>query len=224
MFNTELLSKKVGYRISKELNLDNDSEEVISYGIFAIIQMAYNILLVILFGAIFNVLIESLIVSFVIAILRKSSGGAHAGSAGICATIGTFISVLFGLISKININLNIIILIEVITFIWAYYIIFKLAPVDSVTKPIKTDKKKNRLKKSSIIILSIYLVIIIVNALLYFYTDIHRLLVYSTCIVYGIIWQVLSLTRIGHIIVKLMDTFFNIILLYTRGGKKNEKN
>lgn len=225
MFNADMLSKKVAFKIANEIKLDNDNKEIISYGIFAIIQMVYNLLLVILFGAVVNVAIEAVIASFAIAILRKSSGGAHASSAKICAVVGTFITVTIGLVAKININVNIIIIIAVITFIWAYYIIFKLAPVDSAAKPIRTEKKKKRLKRSSIFILSIYLAIVIISIMLYLYTKIDRLLIYSICILGGVIWQVLSLTKIGHEIVKIIDAFLNkIISMGIKGGKKSEKN
>ncbi|MBU3105917.1 accessory gene regulator ArgB-like protein [Clostridium gasigenes] len=225
MFNADMLSKKVAFKIANELKLDNDNKEVISYGIFAIIQMFYNLLLVILFAAVFNVVIEALIASFTIAILRKSSGGAHASSAKICVVVGTFITVTIGLVAKINININSIMIIGVITFIWAYYIIFKLAPVDSAAKPIRTEKKKKRLKRSSIFILSIYLIIVGVSIMLYLYTKIDRLLIYSICILGGVIWQVLSLTKIGHEIVKIIDAFLNkIIPMGIKGEKKNAKN
>ncbi|MBB6622296.1 accessory gene regulator B family protein [Clostridium gasigenes] len=225
MFNADMLSKKVAFKIANELKLDNDNKEVISYGVFAIIQMFYNLLLVILFGAVFNIVIEALIASFAISILRKSSGGAHASSAKICAIVGTFITIIIGLISKININVNSTIIIGVIIFIWAYYIIFKLAPVDSVAKPIRTEKKRKRLKRSSIFILSIYLIIVIVSIVLYLYTKIDRLLIYSICILGGVIWQVLSLTKIGHEIVKIIDAFLNkIIPMGIKGEKKNAKN
>ena len=218
MFNIEILSKKFGEGIANELN-DNDNKEVISYGFFVAMQMFYNILAVILFGVIFNVLIESLIVSFTISILRKSSGGAHSSSPGICLIVGTFVSILIGLISKIGIDINI--LIEIIIFIWAYYIIYKLAPVDSPAKPIRTEKKKKRLRKSSIVILSIYLIIVVFSFILYLYFKVDRIFIYSNCILGGVIWQTLSLTKIGHIIAKLIDAFFNIL---TIGGKRNEKN
>ncbi|MBB6713810.1 accessory gene regulator ArgB-like protein [Clostridium gasigenes] len=225
MFNADMLSKKVAFKIANELKLDNDNKEVISYGIFAIIQMFYNVLLVILFAAVFNVVIEALIASFTIAILRKSSGGAHASSAKICVVVGTFITVTIGLVAKININVNSIMIIGVITFIWAYYIVFKLAPVDSAAKPIRTEKKRKRLKRSSIFILSIYLIIIGVSIMLYLYTKIDRLLIYSICILGGVIWQVLSLTKIGHEIVKIIDAFLNkIIPMGIKEEKKNEKN
>ncbi|MBU3136493.1 accessory gene regulator B family protein [Clostridium gasigenes] len=225
MFNADMLSKKVAFKIANELKLDNDNKEVISYGIFAIIQMVYNLLLIILFGAVFNVVIEAVIASFTIAILRKSSGGAHASSSKICVVIGTFITVIIGLIAKININVNSTMIIGAITFIWAYYIIFKLAPVDSDAKPIRTEKKKKRLKRSSIFILSIYLTIVIIGIILYLYTKIDRLLIYSICILGGVIWQILSLTKIGHEIVKIIDAFLNkIIPMGIKEEKKNEKN
>ena len=43
-----------------------------------------------------------------------------------------------GLISKhINVSFSLVILIGSIIFIWSYYIVYKLAPVDSIAKPIK---------------------------------------------------------------------------------------
>lgn len=222
MFSSEAFSTKLGTEIASELNLDNDNKEVIAYGIFVIIQMMYNILLVILFGVIFNVLIEALIASFVISILRKSSGGAHASSPGICAVVGTIVAIVIGLVSNINMNIDSIILIESIIFILSYYIVFKLAPVQSPTKPIKTKKKKRRLKKGSIIILSIYLIIVSISTILYFYINVDELIIYSICISGGVIWQVLSLTKFGYILVELIDTFLN--KMFNRRGEKNEKN
>ena len=224
MFDAVSISEKVSFKIANELNLDKDKREVISYGIFSIVQMIYNLILVLLVGGIFGVSMEALIVSLSIGVLKKSSGGVHSSSSGICLVVGTIISVGIGLLSRIRIGMEVTIGITIITFIWAYYIIYKLAPVDSSAKPIRTEKKRKRLKRSSIFILNIYLVIVIFNIVLYVYTNINSLIFYSICILGGVIWQVLSLTKIGHYIVKLIDTFFNKILMYKKGGIKNEKN
>ena len=57
------------------------------------------------------------------------------------------------------VNLKLIIILGVVIFIWSYYIIYKLAPVDSASKPIVKEEKRKRMKKGSIILLSVYLII-----------------------------------------------------------------
>ncbi|AOR22802.1 accessory gene regulator ArgB-like protein [Clostridium taeniosporum] len=203
MFKIEYICEKVSNYIAKELNFNNDKKSVINYGIFAFIQMGICIALVIIFGFIFNVIIESIIISFTVSILRKSSGGVHAKSPEQCAVIGTISSVGMALISKhININLIFILLLGIIVFMWSYYIVYKLAPVDSITKPIKSIEKRKRLKKISIKTLSIYLVIILINVLCYIYSKSLNLLTYSLCIYMGLLWQIFSLTKTGHLMLE----------------------
>ena len=201
MFKIQNICEKISSNIAQELSLDDDKKSVINYGIFAFIQMMICIVLVIIFGTVFNVVIEALIISFTISILRKSSGGVHASCPGRCAIIGTIASVGMGLISKhINVSFSLVILIGSIIFIWSYYIVYKLAPVDSIAKPIKSIKKRNRLKKSSMVILSVYLIIVIINNLYFYFMKNSTVLVYSLCIYMGLLWQVFSLTKYGYLV------------------------
>ena len=165
------LTDNIAEKVGSELDLDNDRKEVIAYGTFALLHTMLSIVLVIIFGLLFGVLTEALIVSFTISILRKYSGGAHASSPGTCAIIGTVVSIgqalLISSVMTSLINLKLFILLGLLIFVWSYYIIFKLAPVDSVAKPIKTQKKRERMKKGSILILDAYLVIIVLNIIMY---------------------------------------------------------
>lgn len=219
MFNSEVLSRKIAFKIANELNLDNDNKEVIAYGIFAAIQMIYNIVFVILIGAMFNVVIESLIVSFTIAILRKSSGGVHASSPERCLVIGSIVCIIISLIAKIDISINEIIIIGIGIFLWSYYIAWKFAPVDSPAKPIKSEKKRNRLRNGSVINLAVYMIIVSMGLVIYKFTNINTILVYIVCIYGGVIWQMLSLTNIGHIIVKVIDYFLNKLTIRGNRGE-----
>lgn len=201
MFNIENICEKFSSYIAQELNLDDDKKSVINYGIFAFVQMGICILLVIMMGIIFNVTIEALIISFTISILRKSSGGVHAHSPERCAVIGTVASIGMGLMCKyVNISFSFAILIGSAIFIWSYYIVYKLAPVDSISKPIKNIEKRKRLKKSSFYILSIYLIVVLINMFYYLLTKKLSLLTYSLCIYTGLLWQVFSLTKCGHLV------------------------
>ena len=71
MFSISEISQKISGNITRELDLDEDKKAVINYGIFALIQIMLSIVSVIVFGAIFNVVVEALIISFVTSILRK---------------------------------------------------------------------------------------------------------------------------------------------------------
>lgn len=209
MINIEKISEKISSNIAQELNFDNDKKSIINYGIFALIQIGICIALVIIFGFIFNVTFEALIISFTISILRKNSGGVHATSPGRCAIIGTFASVGMALILKyINFDFSLIIFVGSIVFIWSYYTIYKLAPVDSIAKPIKSLKKRKRLKKNSIMILSVYLIVVLIIILCYLVIKNYSLLTYILCIYMGLLWQVFSLTKCGHLVMGKLDKLF----------------
>lgn len=206
MIRIEQICEKISNNISNELNFDNDKKAVINYGLFAFIQMGICLILVMIFGAFFNVFFEALIISFSSSILRKSSGGVHASSPMKCAIIGTISSVGMALISRyVKINFSINVLIGFVTFIWSYYILYKLAPVDCITKPIKNIEKRKKLKNNSIMILSIYLIIILTLFTFYSFVKNPNLLVFCLCIYMGILWQVFSLTQNGHLFILKID-------------------
>lgn len=212
----ESLTKNIASKIAQELNLNNDNKEVIAYGMFALIHMILSIGLVVIFGAIFDVLKEALIICFTGSALRKYSGGAHASSPSNCAIIGTVISVGQAMILLILFKyINSVIAIAVLgamVFILSYYLLCKLAPVDSLSKPIRTENKKNKMRKGSIFILVAYIVIILVNFAFYVYTGKSNFLVFSLCIYGGTLWQCFTLTKAGHNIMNKIDSFLNKIL------------
>lgn len=193
--------------LAKELNLDENKTKIINYGIFSIIQTIICISLVIIIGTLFNVTIEALIISFIIGILRKSSGGAHADSPEKCAIIGTLVSIAGGAIcKKINISLDYMIIVGICLFVWSFYIVYKLVPVDSKAKPINKIEKRERLKKYSYITLMIYLLIIIFNIFNIIVLKKKVYISYSLCIYLGVFWQIFSLTNIGHIILSIFNS------------------
>ena len=212
----EKLSNNIANKVASELSLDNDNKEVIAYGAFAIMQMSLSIILVFLFGLLFHVAFEALIISFTGSILRKYSGGVHASSPGICNFIGIVVSVgqaivISFLVSSV-INLKLLIILGAVIFIWSYYIIYKLAPIDSIAKPIVKEAKKKRMKKGSIILLSVYLAITVFLMILYLSSGERKLLLYALCLYLGILWQAFTLTTSGHLLVSKTDTFLNHII------------
>lgn len=56
--------------------------------------------------------------------------------------------------------------------------------------------------------MNIYLIIVIINLLGYLITQKYQLLIYSMCIYMGILWQVFSLTKKGHVVLTKIDSLF----------------
>jgi accessory gene regulator B len=217
VLSIEGLSKNITKNLKNQLDLDDDRASVIQYGLFAFFHMGLSILIVAIVGAIFNVMIEALLISFVISIFRKSSGGVHASTPTNCAIIGVLISVLPAyIITKFSFNVNYIIFIGIIVFIVSMILTYRLAPVDSINKPIRKKEKIKRLKKISIIILTIYIILVTLNILLYRLSENEIFLIYSICIYIGVIWQVFTLTKLGSIIVNIID-FLLIKIINIKG-------
>ncbi|MBX4264592.1 accessory gene regulator ArgB-like protein [Clostridium estertheticum] len=216
----EKISNNIANKVALELSLDEDNKEVIAYGAFALMQMFVSMIFVFLFGLLFNIAFEALIISFTAAILRKYSGGVHASSPGNCTFIGTIVSVgqaiLISLLISFVANLKLIIILGVIVFIWSYYIIYKLAPVDSASKPIVKQEKKNRMKKGSIILLSVYLAITVFLILLYISSGEKKLIFYVLCLYSGMSWQIFTLIPLGHLLVGKADHLLNHIYIKER--------
>lgn len=212
----EKLIDRFSSKVAEELSLDKDKKEVLSYGIFAILNTSISIFLIAVFGIVFKVAIEALIVAFIGSSFRKYSGGVHASSPDRCAAIGTVICVgqaLFfvNLIMPI-INLTFCLAIGAVVFAIAFYLVNKLAPVDSPSKPIRTEEKRIRMKKGSILSLSVYILISVINISLYTAAGEKRFLAYSLCIYGGVAWQVFTLTRVGHNTINKIDTFLKSII------------
>lgn len=212
----ESLSNNIANKVAAELNMDNDKKEVIAYGSFALIQTLLSIFLVSIIGFMFHVSLEALIVLFTTSILRKYSGGAHAGSPGNCTSIGVIICVgqalLISFLVSACINFKIALILELIVFIWSYYMIYKLAPVDNPSKRIKSEEKRKRMKKRSFLILNSYFIIDISIMIVYFNFNKVALLVYALCLTGGIAWQTFTLTKRGHLILAKIDMFLKYLL------------
>lgn len=221
MYLIDKVSSNIGKRISKQLNLDKDKEEIITYGAFALLQTLWSIFLVILLGYFCNVLLEALIISVTVSFLRKYSGGVHASSPNRCAVIGAVISVLLAFLGKsmsLAFDIKVTFIIEVILAVLSYIIIFKLAPVDSAAKRIKSNEKRRKLKRKALFLNSLlFSLVLLMNYFYYMYGNI-KYLNYSYDIVLGILWQVITLTPIGFFILGKLDNIISI-----KGGDKNEE-
>jgi accessory gene regulator B len=203
----EKLAQIIANKISSELSFDEEKKEVITYGLIAIIQGIITIFLISVIGIIFGTLIEALLICLSVSLLRKYSGGAHASSIEICTALSVVYCTVFSILCKyILVSLlstNILIVILITVFFISFFAIYKLAPVDSPNKPIKTEKKKARMRKGSYFILTVYLIISFAFLLLGLrYNNFNS---YFLSIIFGISWQVFTLTQVVHSIYNKFD-------------------
>lgn len=195
---TEKIALKIGNNAKLFLKVDEDREQIIIYGAINLIQIIFSVLWVIIAGLFFGVLYEALIFSITVGILRKYSGGAHASSLSRCIMIGTSLAVAAGIfIDKVfyKLNMNTIILISITIIIFAFMVVVKNAPVDSIKKPItKIELRKQFKNKSIIMILIFLLIIIILYVLRKTYSELYYIkFIESICL--GVLWQTSTLIK-----------------------------
>ncbi|NMM64453.1 accessory gene regulator B family protein [Clostridium sp. P21] len=204
----ERISVKIGKNAKVFLNVDEDKEQIIVYGAINLLQTMLAILWVIIAGLFLGVLYEALLFSITVSILRKYSGGAHASSPCHCIIIGTILAVASGIfIDKIFFKINMLtaILISIACISFAFIIVAKNAPVDSVKKPITNIQLKKQLKKKSIIVLFIFsLIITILCVLSTKYLKLYYIK-FIESIILGVLWQTITLTESGTSFLNKVD-------------------
>ena len=203
----EKLAQRLAANIAKSLGYDKEKEAVIAYGLTAIIQVTVTVLLILLLGLLIRAPIEAMITCISIMLYRKYSGGAHAHSAEFCAIFSVLFCIIAAGIAKwllIKIYDPIIMAFAlVIIFGLSFYIVYKFAPVDSPNKPIRTDRKKKRMRRGSVIILSIFLILSVSFLIMSYYYDPYKS--YGISLLIGISWQTFTLTSLGSLFLGKMN-------------------
>lgn len=208
MYLTEKLAISLGKKAKMLLNVDSNKEQIIVYGAINLLQIIFSVLWIIVTGLILGVFYEALIFSTTASILRKYSGGVHASSPNRCIIIGTTISCAVGLIVdkfSYNISLTNTIVMGIFFITTSFIILILRAPVDSIKKPITDLNMKKRFKKNSIIILIVFSIFITVLFVLYETTSKPYYLKIIHSIILSILYQSITLTKIGIIIFKKFD-------------------
>ncbi|MPW25653.1 accessory regulator AgrB [Alkalibaculum sp. M08DMB] len=219
MNNIEKISNSIAAKISSILNYDKDYEEVLAYGAFSMLQTIFTILLILLFSIFFKVPVEAFIISFTASILRKYSGGVHASTSGRCTILGVTAFVSMAVLIKQLINFSLLINFYFIIgcFGFAYFTVFKNAPKDTPNKLITNVEVRKSLRKKSLWVLHIFLLITV----LLLFLSTRGIYLYGLIIVFsilcGISWQAFTLTYIGNLIISNLDKLLGRI--YNIGGE-----
>jgi len=214
----EKLARKLARNISSTLSYDEEKEAVIAYGLMALIQVSATVLLVLLLGLAIGAPVEAMIVCFSASILRKYSGGAHADTAELCTLISGVYCTLTAFLSK-HLLASIyspafMAAAALIVFILSFIIVYRFAPVDSPNKPIKTVRKRQRMRKGSLLILGFYVALSVTFFILSYKYGLFRS--YGISMLFGVSWQVFTLTQVGNNFIERL----NHILIARKGVSK----
>lgn len=203
MTNVLDLCDKIAERVKNETGGTNENKEIIAYGLFAILQIFFTIILTFFIGYVFGVELEALIVTISIVILRRSSGGAHANTPNKCVLISVIIGIFLGktcvlLTSTPKIAAGISIAIYLTSLIAC----IKYAPQDNQNKKIKSKEKRNRLKRNSIATVVLYFIFSVILQIISYKSKDLNLNSYIYSIFMGTAWQSFSITPYGINVLK----------------------
>ncbi|MHB1452386.1 MAG: accessory gene regulator ArgB-like protein [Saccharofermentanales bacterium] len=220
----EKLANRISMKIASELSYSQDQQEVIEYGLIALIQTVVMMITVLLLGLILGIFIEAAVVCFGVSILRKYSGGAHASSIMSCTIISTILCIGFAFLGRVLAEVATsdisMILITLSAYLFAVFITITKVPVDSPNKPILSAKKRLRLKVRTLIVLTVYLLI---SAVLIFSRNLlDHAASASVCLTIAIAWQMGTLTGPGSILVEGSDRLVYRIITLKGGHNNNE--
>jgi len=191
----EKLVKKLADAITVPLGYDSEQRAVVQYGLFAVIQILVVAVIISVFGIVAGCIWECWISYLSVAMLRKSTGGAHANTSNECLVISVLVISLIGLISRyfrlMPHALLIGLVICPVLFFVSCLIVYKKAPVDSEKKPIKSAEKIRRLRLISLVTLIIYALL----AFLLFAVSFNNLIYLSLAVSLNlsVFWQSLTL-------------------------------
>ncbi|MDD3214743.1 MAG: accessory gene regulator B family protein [Eubacteriales bacterium] len=203
----EKLVRRLASKIAKSQGYDAEKEAVVAYGLLAIVQVGTIVVLALIFGFLVGAPVEAMIVCFSVSILRKYSGGAHAYDADFCTIMSVIYCALAALASRLlapAYNSLVVLLIAVLGYGLTFWIAYRYVPVDSPNKPIKSEAKIKRMRKGSMITITVYAALQLFLFLLTGRFPAFRS--YGISLLMGTGWQALTLTPLGSILLdKLND-------------------
>lgn len=153
------LSEKLTDRLFFGQSIDEEKRELYVYGFYMMLSHITYLVLAFVFGLIFGCVIESMIFYIAFQFIRRTAGGYHASSETRCqilSAISIFSVIVFIRISKVY---SFVFPLIVLTFL-STVMIFFLSPLDTPEKPLSKKEFKYFRKKSRIILLIIFSVIV----------------------------------------------------------------
>ena len=185
----ELFLNKTISALTKQYNYDSDTLDRVKYGLEVIYLNVTKILAILLFSILFKSFKETILLVIFVNFLRMYAYGLHAKKSWHCYLSSTLC---FVLIPKIFISIKISIIEKILVSFICYISYILYAPADTFKRPLINKEHRQKLKIETIIVTSIYVI------LLFLINDQY----YSNLILLSLIIQSIL---INPIIYKLFD-------------------
>lgn len=214
MKKIEALAHKISYKITHQLNLDDERKAVIAYGLTGLLQLIALILIVAIIGILFDFFLEGMIILFSVGFMRKSTGGAHSKTMNGCNALSVLSISLLAAGSRYILNTSMNpaaeYIITLVVFGISIIVFYQRVPMDNIKKPITNTEKIKRLRKQSFYKLLFFFLI---TVLLIRLTNVHeRFYSLASSIKMAMIWQSITLTKSGGHILSWIDLKVSRIL------------
>ncbi len=198
--------------LAGKLGVDQQQKDVLAYGAYSILYTAWSIFLLFVTGLIMDTMGEIIVLSTASSILRRYSGGAHATSPHRCAMTGV---VVFGVLAfGVKLFAEFSYLYMVVYFAVAYgiarYLIWRHAPVDTPTKPIRDEQRKMQFKRMSNRVVDVSFGTILAFGILNRGKPGDFYIWVSLAISTGLLWQAFTLTTYGNMFINFFDKILKI--------------
>ncbi|MFR6064855.1 MAG: accessory gene regulator ArgB-like protein [Eubacterium sp.] len=155
------LSSKISDLLIRKSVIDSEDQELYVYGFFILLSQILYFIIAVIFGIIFNVLLQSVVFYIAFQFIRKYAGGYHASTEGRCEIMSTLSILACIVMIWLSRSYNFSLLLFCISLA-AALIIALLCPLDAPEKPL-SNKELKYFRKISWLILFIIAALIVVS-------------------------------------------------------------
>jgi len=158
------ISTKTSEYLAKELNYSEEKKEILAYAVENVILTVIGFVMVMTVGFILGAPVETLFTALSGGILRKFSGGAHAGTRKACLAIGAVIYPGAGWVFKtFSASWGYPLAVTAFFGFIALLLVYRYAPVDSPAKPIISMDFRRKLRKGAIVTIVVFFGLAVLN-------------------------------------------------------------
>lgn len=155
------LSSKISDLLIRKSVIDSEDQELYVYGFFILLSQILYFIIAVIFGIIFNVLLQSVVFYIAFQFIRKYAGGYHASTEGKCEIMSALSILACIVMIWLSRSYDFSLLLFCISLV-AVLVIAVLCPLDTPEKPL-SNKELKYFRKISWLILFIIAALIVVS-------------------------------------------------------------
>ena len=155
------LSSKISELLINRDVISSENKELYDYGFFILLSQILYFIIALIFGIIFNVLLQSVVFYIAFQFIRKYAGGYHASTEGRCEIMSTLSILACIVMIWLSRSYDFSLLLFCISLV-AVLVIALLCPLDAPEKPL-SNKELKYFRKISWLILFIIAALIVVS-------------------------------------------------------------